>query len=372
MAKNTNTPEVTAVAKDGRILTAAERKYQKKAAKEAARYATRKREAAKIAAKVDALRKTNPKAAAKLAAKANKKMSKINETAGDHIFNVITSIFLILIAIIVGYPCLYVISASFSDAAALQAGEVILWPVDFSLDGYKFVMDFDQVWIGYRNSVFYTVMGVLFTCGTTILAAYPLSRRTFQGRSQYMMYFYLTTLFGAGLIPAYLNMKNLGLIGTIWPVLLQGTVAVSHIIILRTAFQSSIPGELFDAAKIDGANDFQCLFKIALPLAKATLSVVTLYTITGAWNEYFTSMIYLHDPNLQPLQLVLRPIMTAASGSSLGTGEGMSSASQELAQKGLDQVRYVMIVVSTVPPLVAYFLVQKSFKSGVMVGSVKG
>lgn len=372
MAKKTKTPEVTAVANDGRVLTAAERKYQKKAAKEAARYAARKREAAHYAARVTELRKTNPKAAQKLAIKANKKLSKINETAGDRIFNVITSALLILVAIIVGYPCLFVLSSSFSSASALQAGEVLLWPVDFTLDGYKFVMDFDQVWIGYRNSVFYTVMGVLFTGGSTILAAYPLSRRTFQGRNKYMLYLYLTTLFGAGLIPTFLNMKRLGLLGTIWPVLLQGTVAVSHIIILRTAFATGIPGELFDAAKIDGANDFQCLFKIALPLAKATLSVITLYTITGAWNEYFTSMIYLNDPNVQPLQLVLRPIMTAASGASLATGEGMSSASQDIANQGLDQVRYVMIIVSTVPPLIAYFLVQKSFKSGVMVGSVKG
>lgn len=371
MAKNVKNPEV-ALDKDGRKLTAAEIKYQKQSAKEAARYAARKQEAARIAKKVEELRKTNPKAAAKLAAKANKKMSKINETAGDHVFNVLTSIFLILIAIIVGYPCLFVLSASFSDAAALQSGQVILWPVDFSLEGYKFVLDYKQVWIGYRNSIFYTVMGILFTCGSTILAAYPLSKRTYQGRNKFMLFFYLTTLFSAGLIPSYLNMKNLGLVGTIWPVLLQGTVAVSHIIILRTAFQSSIPGELFDAAKIDGANDYQSLFQIALPLAKATLSVITLYTITGAWNEYFTSMIYLHDPNLQPLQLVLRPIMTAASGSSLASGEGMSSASQELAKKGLDQVRYVMIIVATVPPLLAYFLVQKSFKSGVMVGSVKG
>lgn len=368
MANTTNTPEVN---KDGRVLTAAERRYQKQAAKEAARYAARKQEAARYAAKVAELRKTNPKAAEKLAIKANKKMSKIGETAGDRIFNVITSILLILVAIIVGYPCLFVLSSSFSSTEALQTGQVILWPVDFTLSGYEFVLDFDQVWIGYRNSIFYTVMGIIFTGGSTILAAYPLSRRTFQGRNKYMLFFYLTTLFGAGMIPTYLNMKNLGLVGTIWPVLLQGTVAVSHIIILRTAFATGIPGELFDAAKIDGANDFQCLVKIALPLAKATLSVVTLYTIVGAWNEYFTSMIYLHDPNVQPLQLVLRPIMTAASGSSLGA-EGMSSASQELAQKGLDQVRYVLIVVSTVPPLVAYFVIQKSFKSGVMVGSVKG
>ena len=139
---------------------------------------------------------------------------------------------------------------------------------------------------------------------------------------------------------------------------------------MRTCFSSSIPGDLFDAAKIDGANDFQCLVKIALPLAKATLSVITLYALVGAWNEYFTSMIYLRDENLYPLQLVLRPIMTAAVAS-VDVSQ-MNTASQQIADQGLDQVRYGLIIVSTVPALLVYFAVQKSFKGGVMVGSVKG
>jgi len=299
-----------------------------------------------------------------------KKKPKIRESAGDRIFDIITSILLILVIVIVGYPVIYVISCSFSSARALQGGEVILWPVRPTLDGYKFILEFKQVWVGYRNSIFYTFAGVLVSMSMCVLAAYPLSRRTFQGRNAYMKIFYLTTLFGAGLIPTFILKTNMGLYNTIWPILLQGAVSVSHIIILRTAFASSIPGELFDAAKIDGANDFQCLFQIAIPLAKATLSVLILYCIVGAWNEYFTSMIYLQDQNLFPLQLVLRPIMQAATAS-ISTGE-MSSASQQLANEGLDQVRYGLIVVATVPALLAYFVVQKYFKGGVMVGSVKG
>ena len=299
-----------------------------------------------------------------------KNSTKINESMGDRVFNLITSIVLVLIILIVGYPCLFVISCSFSSSTALQAGRVWLLPVEFSLDAYKFILDFRQVWIGYRNSVLYTIGGVLVSMSMCILAAFPLSRRSFQGRNAYMKIFYFTTLFGAGMIPTFILKTKMGMFNTIWPVLLAGAVSVSHVIILRTAFSSSIPGELFDAAKIDGANDFQCLFKIALPLAKATLSVLTLYTIVGAWNEYFTSMIYLRNENLYPLQLVLRPIMTAASAA-INTGE-MSSASQEMANKGLDGVRYGLIVIATVPALLAYFVVQKYFKGGVMVGSVKG
>ena len=347
-------------------------KLAKKAAAEAARYEKRKKDYRAAMARVESLRKSNPKLAAKLEARANKKLAKISESAGDHIFNIITSILLIAVIIIVGYPVWFIIVASFSSPAALKAGEVSIWPVDFTLNGYKFIMEYKPVWIGYRNSVFYTVTGVLMTMAATILTAYPLSRKTYQGRNKIMLFFYLTTLFGAGMIPTFLVKMNLGLYENIWAVMLQGTVAVSHIIILRTAFQSSIPGELFDAAKIDGANDFQCLFKIALPLAKATLSVLVLYIIVGAWNEYFTSMIYLGTrENLWPLQLVLKPLMASADNMKVDAS-GMSASSKEIAAGGMDMARYGFIIVTTVPPLIAYFVVQKAFKGGVMVGSVKG
>ena len=295
---------------------------------------------------------------------------KIQESAGDRVFNIITSIILIAIIIIVGYPCLFIISCSFSSSTALQAGKVVLWPVDFTLNGYKFILDFKQVWIGYRNSIFYAIAGTLLHLFMCVLAAYPLSRKTYQGRGPLMKIFYFSTLFGAGLIPTFLLKTSMGMFNTVWPVILASAMSVSHIIIMRTCFSSSIPGDLFDAAKIDGANDFQCLVKIALPLAKATLSVITLYALVGAWNEYFTSMIYLRDENLYPLQLVLRPIMTAAVATV--DVSNMSTASQMTADQGLDQVRYGLIIVSTVPALLVYFAVQKSFKGGVMVGSVKG
>lgn len=305
-------------------------------------------------------------------AEALSKKKKIKETRGDTILNVITSAILIFVIIVVGYPVIYVISCSFSASSALEAGRVILWPVEPSLEAYDFVMQYKQVWVGFRNSVLYTVCDVFLQMTMTILVAYPLSRRNFQGRAVYTMIFYMTTRVSAGLIPQFILKSDMGLFNNVWAVILSGSVSVSHILILRTAFTTSIPGELFDSAMIDGANHFQCMIKIAVPLAKATMSVLILYCIVGQWNEYFTSMIYLRDNRLYPLQLVLRPIMTAAS--SIGTmdvGE-MSSASQEQAKNGLENVRYALIVISTVPVLCAYFVVQKYFKGGVMMGSVKG
>ena len=298
--------------------------------------------------------------------------TKIRESTGDAILNALTGVVLVLLIIVVGYPCIYVISCSFTDPAALQAGKVVLWPVDPCLNAYQFVMQYKQVWTGFRNSVFYTVCDVFMQMTMTILVAYPLSRRYYQGRGFITFVFYMSTRIGAGLIPVFILKCNLGLFDNIWAVLLSGSISVSHILILRTAFQTSIPGDLFDAAMIDGANHFQSVFKIALPLAKATLSVLILYCIVGQWNEYFTSMLYLRNEELYPLQLVLRPIMTAANASSSMDVSEMSSASQEMAQKGLDNVRYALIVISSTPPILAYFVVQKYFKGGVMMGSVKG
>ena len=303
-------------------------------------------------------------------AKPKIKNIKINESFGDRVFNIITSILLVFVILLVGYPCIYIISCSFSSTTAIQVGKVVLWPVDFTLNGYKFILEFKQVWVGYRNSIFYTFFGTLISMVMCILAAYPLSRKTFQGSSTYMKLFYFTTLFSAGMIPTFILQCGMGMFDTVWPTLLFEAVVVSHIIILRTAFSTSIPGDLFDAAKIDGASDFQCLFKIALPLAKATMSVLVLYCIVNYWNEYFTSMLYLRNQNLLPLQLVLRPILTEVDATM--DMSNMSTASQQAAAQGLDQVRYGLIVVATVPALLAYMIVQKYFKGGVMVGSVKG
>lgn len=304
---------------------------------------------------------------------ANKiKNTKIHETVGDRILDWFTALILVLVTIIVGYPLVYVISCSVSSSKALEAGLVVLWPVDFSLEAYDFVLAYKDVWIGFRNSILYCACDVLFQMTCTVMVAYPLSRRYCQFRSFYTMFFYMTTRFSAGLIPVFILKCNLGLFDNVWAVLIAGTIGVTDILILRTAINSSIPSELHDAAMIDGANHFQIIFKLVVPLTKATLSVLILYSIVGQWNEYFNSMIYLRDKRYYPLQLVLRPIMTAASSvSQIETGD-MASTYQQMAEQGLENVRYALIIISTTPIVVAYFFVQKYFKGGVMMGSVKG
>lgn len=305
-------------------------------------------------------------------AKIKAKSTKIHETFGDRVLDLITSILLVLVIIIIGYPMVYVISCSFSSSRALESGLVFLWPVEPCLEAYDFVLQYKAVWIGFRNSLFYTVCDVLVQMTMTILVAFPLSRPYFQGKSGYAMIFYLSTRVSAGMIPVFILHCNLGLFDNIWAVLISGSVSVSHILILRTCFRSSIPSELYDSAMLDGANYFQTCFKIALPLAKATLSVLVLYCIVGQWNEYFASMLYLRNAKLYPLQLVLRPIMQAASAASSMQGTSMSQSQADMLNSGLENVRYALIIISTVPVLCVYALVQKYFKGGVMLGSVKG
>ena len=296
---------------------------------------------------------------------------KIKESMGDRILNLFIGFILVLVTLIVGYPLLYVVSCSFSSSSALEVGSVILWPVDFTLRAYEFVLAYKQVWVGFRNSVMYVVLDVAWSMTTTILMAYPLSRAYLQGRKFYTMFFYMTTRFGAGLIPLFILKCDMGLYDNILAVLVTGGLAITNMLILRTAINSSIPGELHDAVMIDGANHFQTVFQLVLPLTKATLSVLVLYAIVGQWNEYFNSMIYLQNNQLFPLQLVLRPIMTAASNAGMDVSQ-MSSTYQDMANQGLENVRYALIIISTVPVVAAYFVVQKYFKGGVMMGSVKG
>jgi len=294
----------------------------------------------------------------------------IRHSRGDTVLQVITNLFLLLVLILVAYPVIYVISCSFSSTNALMSGRVLLWPVDFSAKGYEFVLQYKQVWIGYRNSIFYTVLGVAITMLLNILSAYPLSRPELRGRKLILAFFFFTTLVNAGMIPTFIIKTRLGLFDTFWAVVLAGALGVQHVIILRTAFIQTVPSELYDAAAIDGANHWQILWSIALPLTKATLAVLALYSAVGCWNEYFNSMIYLRNQDLYPLQLFLRNILTAAE--TIDTNGISSSAMLQQAAEGTKQVQYALIVVSTVPLVALYFLAQKSFKKGIMIGSVKG
>ena len=291
---------------------------------------------------------------------------KIHESKGDRVLGAVTSVILVLMLIIIGYPLIYVVSCSFSSSESLKAAQVLLWPVDFSLKGYEYVFQYDQVWIGYRNTLFYTVTGVSLTMFLQILMAYPLSKVDYQGKSVVLKLMLVAMMVSAGLIPTYIMKMKMGLVGNVWSIILAGAISIHNTFMLRNAFKHSIPGDLFDAAKIDGANDFQCLIKIAIPLAKATISVLVLYSAVGCWNDYFNALVYLAGKReLWPLQLILRNILTSA--------ETINDPSLVIDEDtGLEAIRYCLIVISTIPVLVMYACVQKFFEKGVMVGSVKG
>ena len=296
--------------------------------------------------------------------------NKIRDPFGDKVLNVVTIIILTLLFIAVGYPVIYVISSSISSSKAIEAGLVWLWPVDLSAEAYKFVLAYKDVWVGFRNSFFYCIVDVLFQMSCTLMIAYPLSRAYTQGRNFYNMFFFLTTRIGPGLIPVFILKCDMGLFNNVWAELISGCIGITHVLILRTAINSNIPSDLHDAAMIDGASHFQTVFKLVLPLTKATISVLAFYCIVGQWNEYFNAMIYLRDKRYYPLQLVLRPIMTAAS--MVNSSAAQQSAYQVAADQGLENVRYALIIISTVPMLTLYYFCQKFFKGGMMMGSIKG
>lgn len=311
-----------------------------------------------------------------------KNKNKIKEPFSDKILQIFTTLFLLVVLTIVAYPVLYVIASSLSDSASLTAGRVYVLPVlydmkemaykiglDFS--GYKFVFSYRDVWIGYKNTIFYTVVGTAMALLLEILMAYPLSKATYQGKSVVSRLLLIAMLFGGGLVPSYILYTKLGLNGTVWAIFFSCSLSINNVFILRTAFKSSIPGELFDAAKIDGANDFQCLVRIALPLAKATLSVLVLYAAVRYWNDYFTAMLYLADrKDLWPLQLFLRNFLLSTQEMSIG---GMNPDEAEaFKNSGIYQIQFALVVVSTAPILILYSIVQKYFEKGVMIGSVKG
>lgn len=298
-----------------------------------------------------------------------RRKQKIAEPFSDRVLDVVTTAVLLCLLIVVGYPVVFTLSASISSAEALNNGRVFLWPIGFSLNGYSYVLQFKQFFVAFRNSVFFTVVGSLIQLTLKIMLAYPISRPNFQGRRVYSKILVATMLVNAGMIPLFIIKTKLGLYNNIWAFLFTGGIATSDVFILRTAFRSTVPGELYDAASIDGASEYQMLWKIALPLCKATLSVITLYTIVGYWNNYMTPLIYLRKEELQPLSLFLRDILKSATSINQ---DGMSSDDIAALNEGWVQMKYAIIVISTVPVLAAYFVVQKYFKGGVMIGSVKG
>lgn len=293
---------------------------------------------------------------------------KSKESKGDRIFRIVNFILLTLFFLAVLYPILYVVSASFSSAEAVISGKVFLWPVGFTLKGYQTILQHHGVWTGYANSIFYAGVGTSINVVFTILAAYPLSRKSFRFRNFFMFVLTFTMIFSGGLIPTYLLVTKL-FHHTRWALLIPGALSVYNVIITRTFFQNSIPEEILESAQLDGCNDFQFVWRIVLPLSKSIIAVITLFYVVGHWNEYFSAMLYLKDTKLYPLQLVLRQILVENQ-----TDESMFTDIENMIEKQNLQelLKYALMIVSSIPVLIIYPFVQKHFVKGVMVGSLKG
>lgn len=291
----------------------------------------------------------------------------ILRSGSDHAFDIALAVICGLIFISVLYPLYFVVLASFSDPIQVAGGKVWLWTNKPTLEGYKKVFEYEKLWVGYRNTIVYALMGVAAHLFVTIPAAYALSRKDAMLRGPIMMLFTITMFFGGGIVPTYLIYKAFGMLDTIWVMTLPGCVSVYNLIIARTFFQSNIPGELLDAARIDGCDDFRFFAQIVVPLSSAIIAVVMLYQVVGIWNSYMDGLLYLSSDSKIPLQLVLREILVKNSvdGGQMGMGDDELENLKE-------QMKYCVIVVSTLPMMILYPFVQKFFTKGVMIGSIKG
>ena len=290
----------------------------------------------------------------------------LKDTKGDKVFFVINALFLGLLALIILYPIYFIIIASISDPDAVLGGQVVLYPVNITLEGFEKILHRQDIWTGYGNTILYTVLTVILSLAVTIPAGWGLSRKTTPGKKFWMMFFIIPMFFGGGLIPFYNVMSSLKLINTIWSVILPAILSVWNLFMCKTFFESSIPEGMLEAARIDGAGKFRTFFSIVLPLSKAIIAVMALYYAVGQWNSYFNAMIFLQDESKYPLQLVLKEILIASESTVGGSGETI------LQQYRLaNQLKYVSVIVSSLPVLCLYPFVQKYFAQGVMIGSLK-
>ena len=306
---------------------------------------------------------------------AAKRQNRVRETGKDRVFNVINIIFWIIVLFIVLYPLWLILIASVSDPDAVLQAKVLALPVDFSLMGYEAVFQYKELWGSYLNSIIYTVVGSGLSVVVTLAAAYSLSRK-FAGKKLVNLAITFTMFFSGGLIPIFLNIRDLGLYNTRAVMILMNLVSVWNLMVARTYIQTSIPNDLYEAAVIDGADHFTYFFRCVLPLSGTIVAVLAVYYGVARWNDYFTGLVMLRDRDLYPLQLVLREIL--ASLTSTGSSDTFFAAYadnlgglQEALRKA-EVAKYCCIVVSTVPAVLLYVFMQKYFVKGVMIGSLKG
>ncbi|MBQ9325647.1 MAG: carbohydrate ABC transporter permease [Clostridia bacterium] len=295
--------------------------------------------------------------------------NRVRRSADDRIFYAVSYVILGFLTLIVLYPLIYILSCSFSSANAVSTGKVVLWPVEPSVLGYQTVFENRNVWVGYRNTVLYTVLGTFINVSMTLICAYPLARKKLPHKGFFTFLISFTMLFNGGMIPTYLVMRDLKLLNSLWAMVLPGAIGVSQMIVARTFIINTLPEELLEATQIDGCNDFQFFFRFVLPLSKAVIAVIAMQYAIVHWNSYFNAFIYLSDSKKYPLQIFLREILVM---SNIDTSD-IADPETAIAMQGLaDLLKYSLIVVATAPILCVYPFIQKYFVKGIMMGSLKG
>ncbi|GMK47337.1 sugar ABC transporter permease [Paenibacillus glycanilyticus] len=295
-------------------------------------------------------------------------MEKSISPSNERLFDAVVYIIAAIIMVIVLYPLLFIVSASFSDPAKVLNGDVWLLPQGLNIEAYANILQNDKIWTGYGNSIMYTVIGTVINIIMTILAAYPLSRPDLPLRNGIMVLITMTMFFSGGLIPTYLLVKDLGMVDTMWALIVPGAIATYNLIVMRTYFQNSIPWELQEAAHMDGCSNWRLLVSIILPLSKPILAVMVLFYAVGHWNSFFNALIYIRDEGKYPLQLVLREILLISQ--SAQTDGGSVGLEKQILLS--ESIKFAVIIVSSLPVLVMYPFVQRHFVKGVMIGSIKG
>jgi len=297
--------------------------------------------------------------------------NKIKLPIQDKIVNSIIVLLCLIIGFLSFYPLWIVLISSISDPTNISAGEVWMLPKNINFDAYKLLLSEDSLWIGYRNSLLYTIIGTFLQMCFTVPAAFALAKKSLPGRRFLILFFLFVLYFGGGMIPTYMLIKNLKLLNTPFALIIPGLVGLYNLIIGRNYFESSIPEEIYDAAKLDGANTFQCFWYIAMPLAKPVMAVMVLNFALGHWNSYFDAMLYINDDSIQTLQVIIKRITTVAT-TALESGDGTIKVEEIVKTMRQTQLlKYAVVVVSSLPMIILYPFVQKHFVKGVMMGSVK-
>ena len=304
------------------------------------------------------------------------KPSTIRRTGADKVFDTVNVIIMALLLLVTIYPLYFVLIASISDPFEVVQGNVFLYPKGFSLDAYKNVFDEPRIWIGYRNTIFYTITGTLFSLFLTIPSAYALSKKSLPGRSLLNIYFLIPMYFSGGLIPTYLVIKSMQLVNRWYSLIFIGASSVYNMIVTRVYFQSNVPEELYESARIDGASEIKTFVSIAMPLVMPIVAVMTLFFAVARWNDYFNALVYVTKNDYLPLQLVLRSILlhSATALENLDTSSMDANAVKQAARLSYmaEAMKYALIIVASLPLLVAYPFVQKHFVKGMLIGAIKG